>query len=85
MCVCGLVLSPPLSIVQQIPSIRVTVCKGKTGPVVLCELFLFVLLSKFDIISCGVFCECILSALSISRVTNVLSFVYKLCSQRTSA
>lgn len=63
----------------------VTVCKGKTGPVVLCELFLFVLLSKFDIISCGVFCECILSALSISRVTNVLSFVYKLCSQRTSA
>lgn len=43
----------------------VAVCKGMTGPVVLCELFLFVLLSKFDIISC-VFCECILSALYIS-------------------
>lgn len=62
-------------------------CKGKTGPAVyicVCVVYvsyfcLFVLLSKFDIISC-VCCVvvCLISSLYMSRVTNVLSFVYKL-------
>lgn len=79
-----LVLSPPLSIVQQIPSIRLR-CKGKTGPAVFisvceCELFLFVLLSKFDIISC-VFL--LISSLYLEWRTSWASFTNS--TQRTSA
>lgn len=78
-------LALSLSIVYNKYRLR---CKGKTGPAVyisVCVVYvsyfvcLFVLLSKFDIISC-VCCVvvCLISSLYMSRVTNVLSFVYKL-------
>lgn len=54
-------------------------CKGKTGPAVfisVCELFLFVLLSKFDIISCVCF-VCALYILSDERLELRLQTLHK--------